>query len=288
MKQLHFTSKFTTRDSIALEKYFNEISKKHLISPEEEIEIMRKYREDGDIKTLEKLVVSNLRFVVSVAKQYEGMGLSFEDLISEGNIGLMKAAKRFDETKGYKFISYAIYWIRQTILKALNENSRLIRLPYNQIAQIQKLHNAFLELEQHVDYTPTDEEVSKHLGIEASEVRSSLSISNKPTSLDAPVGDDEAGGSVWHVIKNDTFSDPDDALMSDSVQFEVKQLIGKLTQREAMVIKMNFGLDGDDPKELKDIAEIMGLGRERVRQIKVKALLRLRKLGGDNIARLAA
>ncbi len=286
MKQLHFANKFTTRDSLALEKYFNELSKQQMISADEEAELTRRYRE-GDIKALDKLVLANLRFVVSVAKQYEGLGMGFEDLISEGNIGLMKAAKRFDETKGYKFISYAVYWIRQTILKALNENARLIRLPYNQLASITKLQAAMSKLEQKYGGTPPDDRISEITGMDAKEIHNVLTIANKPAALDSPMSDEHGSAAFSDMLADKTLSSPDDNLLGDSGKLELERFINKLSDREATIIKLNFGLEGNDSCELKEIADRMNLGRERVRQIKVKALRKLRAMGNDNLYRVA-
>ena len=276
MRQLKIAQKFTTRDSIALEKYFKEISKSKSITTEEEV-LLAKRIKSGDIDALEKLVAANLKFVISVSKQYEGYGMPLEDLISEGNIGLIKAARRFDETKGYKFISYAVFWIRQCLLKALNEHSRIVRLPANQVAQIQKIQAEFTRLEQEYGFEPTADAVSESLNVAPEDVTQALSYNQKHVSLDAPFGEDNEN-SLLNTISNSNAESPDDDFLKQSLAEELQNCLGRLNAREADVLRKHFGLQGYTPMMLEDIAGSMGLGRERVRQLKVQALAKLQRM----------
>lgn len=279
MRQLRINQRFTTRDSIALEKYFREVSKEEGISAEEEAMLAKRIRM-GDIQSLETLVRANLRFVISVAKQYEGFGMHLEDLISEGNIGLMKAARRFDESRGYKFISYAVFWIRQCILKSLNENARIIRMPSNQLAQMQKLHATFGRLEQMFGREPSAEELALELDLTPAEVNKVLMQSQGATaiSIDRPIGSNEDDVTLLERIKNEAEEAPDEGLMSASVSQELSRCLDRLNSREAEVIRLHFGLDGRTPLKFEEIADTMGLGKERVRQLKVQGIRKLQKL----------
>jgi RNA polymerase primary sigma factor len=233
----------------------------------------------GDMQALDTLVRANLRFVISVAKQYEGFGMHLEDLISEGNIGLMKAARRFDESKGYKFISYAVFWIRQCILKSLNENARIIRMPSNQLAQMQKLHSTFGRLEQLFGREPSAEELALELDLTPAEVNKVMlqSQSQSHVSIDRPIGSNEDDVTLLERIKNEAEA-PDEELMKDSVSQELTRCLDRLNAREAEVLRLHFGLDGRMPLKFEEIAETMGLGKERVRQLKVQGIRKLQKL----------
>lgn len=277
MRQLRINQRITTRDSIALEKYFKEVSKEPAISADEEGMLAKRIRM-GDIESLETLVRANLRFVISVAKQYEGFGMHLEDLISEGNIGLMKAARRFDESRGYKFISYAVFWIRQCILKSLNENARIIRMPSNQLAQMQKLHSTFSRLEQTFGREPSAEELALELDLTPAEVNKVLMQSQGAVSIDRPIGSNEDDVTLLERIKNEAEEAPDDFLMKASISQELSRCLDRLNAREAEVIRLHFGLDGHTPMKFEDIAENMGLGKERVRQLKVQGIRKLQKL----------
>ncbi len=276
MRQLKINQRFTTRDSLALEKYFKEVSKESAITAEEETMLAKRIRM-GDMQALDSLVRANLRFVISVAKQYEGFGMNLEDLISEGNIGLMKAARRFDESKGYKFISYAVFWIRQCILKSLNENARIIRMPSNQLAQMQKLHSTFSRLEQTFGREPSAEELALELDLTPAEVNKVLMQSQSPLSIDRPIGSNEDDVTLLERIKNEAEA-PDEELMKDSVSQELTRCLDRLNVREAEVIRLHFGLDGRMPLKFEEIADTMGLGKERVRQLKVQGIRKLQKL----------
>jgi RNA polymerase primary sigma factor len=277
MRQLRINQRFTTRDSLALEKYFKEVAKQSAISSDEEGMLAKRIRM-GDIQSLDTLVRANLRFVISVAKQYEGFGMHLEDLISEGNIGLMKAARRFDESKGYKFISYAVFWIRQCILKSLNENARIIRMPSNQLAQIQKMHSTFSRLEQMFGREPSAEELALELDLTPAEVNKVLFQSQGSVSIDRPIGGNEDDVSLLDRLKNEAEEAPDNCLMQESVSLELARCLDRLNVREATVIKMHFGLDGQTPMKFEEIAESMGLGKERVRQLKVQGVRKLQNL----------
>jgi RNA polymerase primary sigma factor len=277
MRQLRINQRFTTRDSLALEKYFKEVAKQTAISADEEGMLAKRIRM-GDIQSLETLVSANLRFVISVAKQYEGFGMHLEDLISEGNIGLMKAARRFDESRGYKFISYAVFWIRQCILKSLNENARIIRMPSNQLAQMQKLHSTFSRLEQTFGREPSAEELALELDLTPAEVNKVLFQSQGSVSIDSPIGSNEDAVSLLDRIKSEVEAEPDNYLMQESISQELSRCLERLNAREALVIRMHFGLDGQTPMKFEEIAESIGLGKERVRQLKVQGIKKLQKL----------
>ncbi len=258
----------------SLQKYLQEIGNEPLLAPEAEISLVGKIKQ-GDEKALEKLTRANLRFVVSVAKQYQGQGLTLGDLINEGNLGLIKAATRFDETKGYKFISYAVWWIRQSILQALAEQSRVVRLPLNRLGMLNKIGKAFNTLEQEFEREPSAQEIASSLEMTDFEVSDTLQISGKHVSLDAPFNQDEEN-SLLDVLENNDDPPPDMSLINESLKIELKRALASLTKREAEVLKLYFGLGHDNPLTLEEIGLRFNLTRERVRQIKEKALRRLR------------
>jgi RNA polymerase primary sigma factor len=268
------TKQFTKRESQSLDKYFNEIGKVTLLTAEEEVELARKIKE-GDPEALEKLTKANLRFVVSVAKQYQNQGLSLGDLINEGNLGLIKAARRFDETRGFKFISYAVWWIRQAIMQALAEQSRIVRLPLNRVGALNKIGKAYSNLEQDFEREPSAEELAEELEMNVDDVSEAMSLSAKHLSMDAPFASNEENR-LLDVLKNEDMPAPDTTLMSESLKEEVERALSKLAAREAEVIKLYFGFENDEPLTLEEIGERFNLTRERVRQIKEKALRRLR------------
>ena len=274
MRQLKISKQITNRESQSLDKYLQEIGKVDLLTPDEEVELAKRIRE-GDQFALEKLTKANLRFVVSVAKQYQNQGLSLGDLINEGNLGLIKAAQRFDETRGFKFISYAVWWIRQSILQALAEQSRIVRLPLNRVGSLNKISKTFSELEQKFEREPSPEELAEVLEVSTSEVIDTLKISGRHVSMDAPFVQGEEN-SLLDVLENDSADTPDSELMSDSLRKEVQRALSTLTQREADVVTFYFGLNGESIMTLEEIGEKFNLTRERVRQIKEKAIRRLR------------
>ena len=277
MRQLKITQSITTRrESHTLEKYFTEVSNVSMITPDEEVNLAQRIRE-GDQLALEKLVKSNLRFVVSVAKQYQNRSLPLNDLINEGNLGLIKAAKKFDETKGFKFISYAVWWIRQSIMQALAEQSRIVRLPMNKSGAINQIRRAYAELEQKYEREPTEEELADILDMKPNEIRNTLGAEVKQTSMDAPFGEEESG-SLLDVLENQTTGPTDGQLVfNDSLKVETLRALSTLTAREREVIMMSFGIALDNPFTLEEIGDAMGLTRERVRQIREKALQKLRE-----------
>jgi len=275
MRQLKISKQFTNRENKSLDKYLNEISKVEMITPTEEVELAIKIKK-GDQKALEKLVNANLRFVVSVAKQYQNQGLTLGDLINEGNMGLIKAAQRFDETRGFKFISYAVWWIRQSILQALADQSRLVRLPLNKVGSLSKISSTSVELEQRFERRVTDFEIAEELNITAAEVASTLSSSSKHISIDAPINEEE-DASLLTILPNDHEPDPDKGLLHESLQTEISRVVSILSEKEREIIKLYFGLEGNAPHSYEDISDKVKLTRERVRQIKEKALKKLRK-----------
>jgi RNA polymerase primary sigma factor len=274
MRQLKISKQITNRESQSLDKYLQEIGKVDLLTPEEEVILAQKIR-DGDQLSLERLTKANLRFVVSVAKQYQNQGLSLGDLINEGNLGLIKAAQRFDETRGFKFISYAVWWIRQSILQALAEQSRIVRLPLNRVGSLNKISKTFSELEQKFEREPSPEELAEVLEVTTAEVVDTLKISGRHVSMDAPFVQGEEN-SLLDVLENDGEDKPDSGLINDSLRKEVQRALSTLTQREADVVTLYFGLDGNHAMTLEEIGEKFNLTRERVRQIKEKAIRRLR------------
>jgi RNA polymerase primary sigma factor len=274
MRQLKISKQITNRESQSLDKYLQEIGKVDLLTADEEVVLAKRIRE-GDQLALEKLTKANLRFVVSVAKQYQNQGLSLGDLINEGNLGLIKAAQRFDETRGFKFISYAVWWIRQSILQALAEQSRIVRLPLNRVGSLNKISKTFSELEQKFEREPSPEELAEVLEISTGEVVDTLKISGRHVSMDAPFVQGEEN-SLLDVLENDSEDKPDSGLINDSLRREVQRALSTLTQREADVVTLYFGLNGEHAMTLEEIGEKFNLTRERVRQIKEKAIRRLR------------
>ncbi len=274
MRQLKISKQITNRESQSLDKYLQEIGKVDLLTPDEEVDLAKRIRE-GDQIALEKLTKANLRFVVSVAKQYQNQGLSLGDLINEGNLGLIKAAQRFDETRGFKFISYAVWWIRQSILQALAEQSRIVRLPLNRVGSLNKISKTLSELEQKFEREPSPDELAEVLEITTAEVVDTMKISGRHVSMDAPFVQGEEN-SLLDVLENDSEETPDSELIRESLRKEVKRAIGQLSGREQDVITLYFGLDGMHPMTLEEIGEKFNLTRERVRQIKEKAIRRLR------------
>lgn len=274
MRQLKITKQITTRDSKSLEKYFQEISKIDLITAEEEVELARKIRE-GDQIALNKLVKANLRFVVSAAKQYQGRGMRLSDLINEGNLGLVKAAKRFDETRGFKFISYAVWWIRQSILEAISKRSRIIRLPLNKIGIISKIYKAHSSLEQKLERPPSAEEIAKELDISVHKVKIAMKNSRKSLSMDAPLKEGESSN-LYNVTKSKESTNPDKGVMNESLLTDIEETLKTLPYRESEVIRLYYGIGERNPMSLVQISELFEITRERVRQIKEKALRLLR------------
>jgi RNA polymerase primary sigma factor len=274
MRQLKISKQITNRESQSLDKYLQEIGKVDLLTPDEEVNLAKKIR-SGDPLALEKLTKANLRFVVSVAKQYQNQGLTLGDLINEGNLGLIKAAQRFDETRGFKFISYAVWWIRQSILQALAEQSRIVRLPLNRVGSLNKISKTFSELEQKYEREPSPDELADVLEVTTNEVVDTMKISGRHVSMDAPFVQGEEN-SLLDVLENDSEETPDSSLMDDSLRREVQRALSTLTQREADVITLYFGLNGEHAMTLEEIGERFNLTRERVRQIKEKAIRRLR------------
>lgn len=274
MRQLKITKSITNRESQSLDKYLQEIGREELITAEEEVVLAKKIR-DGDQAALEKLTKSNLRFVVSVAKQYQNQGLSLPDLINEGNLGLIKAATRFDETRGFKFISYAVWWIRQSILQALAEQSRIVRLPLNQVGSLNKINKAFSKLEQEFERAPTSEELAKILEIPEDKVADTMRVSGRHVSMDAPfqVGEDN---NLLDVLVNPDAPKTDSFLMTESLQKEIERSLSTLTERESDVVRLFFGIGIPHGLTLEEIGAKFDLTRERVRQIKEKAIRRLR------------
>lgn len=273
MRQLKITKSITNRESASLDKYLQEIGKEDLITVEEEVELAQRIRK-GDQKALEKLTRANLRFVVSVAKQYQNQGLSLPDLINEGNLGLIKAAEKFDETRGFKFISYAVWWIRQSILQALAEQSRIVRLPLNQVGSLNKINKAFSRFEQENERRPSPEELADSLDLPAEKVADTLRVSGRHISVDAPFVDGE-DNSLLDVLVNDDSPIADRTLINESLSTEVERALSTLTERERDIIKLFFGINTQE-MTLEEIGEKFGLTRERVRQIKEKAIRRLR------------
>lgn len=275
MRQLKIIKQVTNREAVSLDKYLHEIGKVGLLTAEEEVTLARKIKE-GDQEALAKLVKANWRFVVSVAKQYQNQGLSLPDLINEGNVGLIKAAQRFDETRGFKFISYAVWWIRQSILQALAEQARIVKLPLNKIGSINKVNRALAELEQRFEREPTIEELSEQLELAPEDIKEALRGNNRHLSMDAPLTQDE-DSSMYDVLLSPDSPMPDKGLLNESLRREIERALSTLTPREANIIRLYFGLNGKHPLTLEEIGEEFDLTRERVRQIKEKALKRLKQ-----------
>ncbi|SRR6056297_2356425 len=274
MRQLKITKQITTRDSKSLEKYFQEISKIDLITADEEVELAIKIRE-GDRDALDKLVSANLRFVVSAAKQYQGNGLRLSDLINEGNLGLVKAAKRFDETRGFKFISYAVWWIRQSILDAISRKSRVVRLPLNKIGTIGKINKVYATLEQKHQRPPSNAEIANELDLKVKLVKNSVKNSGKSISMDAPFKNDDASN-LHNVMASKSSNSPDEGVMSESLLTDIDNVLETLPDREGDVVRLYYGIGERNPLSLHEIGELFDISRERVRQIKEKAIRHLR------------
>jgi len=281
MRQLKITKQVTNRETASLDKYLSDISKIDLITADEEVELAQRIKA-GDQRALERLTNANLRFVVSVAKQYQNQGLTLPDLINEGNLGLIKAAKRFDETRGFKFISYAVWWIRQSILQALAEQSRVVRLPLNKIGTINKINKAYAILEQHNQRPPSPEELASELEMTVNDVKESLKNTGRHLSMDAPLIEGE-DSNLYDVLNTGESPNPDKQLLHESLQNEIERAIVTLTPREADVIRLFFGLNNQQPMTLEEIGQIFGLTRERVRQIKEKAVKRLKHTNRSRI-----
>jgi len=278
MRHLKIAKQITNRDSASLDLYLHEISKVNLITIEEEVGLARKIK-DGDRKAFEILITANLRFVVSVAKQYQNQGLNLCDLINEGNLGLIKAAERYDETRGFKFISYAVWWIRQSILQAVAEHSRIVRLPMNKIGSISKINNAFTKLEQEYQREPIPEEIAEMLKFQLKIVEEALQTSNYHISTDAPLRDnDNDETTLYDTLINNDAPSPDILLINNSLKIEVERTLATLSHREAQILRFYFGLIGENPLSIEEIASKLDLTCERVRQLKERALKKLRNL----------
>ncbi len=281
MRQLKITKQVTNRETASLDKYLQEIGKVDLITADEEVELAQRIKA-GDQIALEKLTKANLRFVVSVAKQYQNQGLTLPDLINEGNLGLIKAAQRFDETRGFKFISYAVWWIRQSILQALAEQSRIVRLPLNKIGSINKINKTYAFLEQSHERPPSAEEIAKELDMTINDVKESMKNSGRHVSMDAPLVEGE-DSNLYDVLRSGESPNPDKELLLESLRTEIERSLETLTPREADVIRLYFGLGNQHPMTLEEIGETFDLTRERVRQIKEKAIRRLKHTSRSKI-----
>ena len=273
MRQLKISKQVTNRDTPSLDKYLQEIGKVDLIGPEEEVALARRIKQ-GDSEALAKLVRANLRFVVSVAKQYQNQGMSLPDLINEGNMGLMKAARRFDETRGFKFISYAVWWIRQSILQSLAEQTRIVRLPVNKIGSINRINKAFARLEQEFEREPSSQEVADLLEMIPEDVKESLKTNHRTISMDAPISNEDENN-MYDVMQNTDAASPDKNLIKESLAWEIERALNTLSKREAKVLKLYFGLGMKHPYTLEEIGEELNLTRERVRQIKERAIRKI-------------
>jgi RNA polymerase primary sigma factor len=280
MRQLKISQQITKRESKSLEKYLQDVSKEEMITAEEEVELAIKIQ-SGDERALNRLVRANLRFVISVAKQYQNTGLTLEDLINEGNLGLIEAAKRYDHTKGFKFISYAVWWIRQSILKAAADNSRTIRLPHNRLGEIQKISKASNEFEQKNERSPTADELSDLTEMDVAKVEMSLKMSKKQVSIDAPMSNDDDNNSLVSVLENSDTPDPSDNLLQESLSQDLERTLSYLKGMEAEVIRLFYGLGGTSEMTLEEIGNTFGLTRERIRQIKERGLRRLRRVSSQ-------
>ena len=281
MRQLKITKQVTNRDTRSLEKYFQEISKIDLITADEEVELAQLIKK-GDRRALDKLVKANLRFVVSVAKQYQNQGLKLSDLINEGNLGLVKAAKRFDETRGFKFISYAVWWIRQAILQALAEQSRIVRLPLNKIGSISKINKAYARLEQQQEREPNYEEIAKELDMSITDVENCMKSSGRSISMDAPLKEQD-DFSLYNVLEAKESVKPDSNMINQSLKHEINRALNSLTHKESIVLQMYYGINRKTSSSLSEIGETINLSRERVRQVKQKALRRLQSQSRNKV-----
>ena len=275
MRQLKITKSITNRESQSLDKYLQDIGKEELITAETEVELAKRIKQ-GDQAALEKLTKANLRFVVSVAKQYQNQGLTLPDLINEGNLGLIKAAQKFDETRGFKFISYAVWWIRQSILQALAEQARIVRLPLNQVGSLNKINKAFSKLEQEYERPPSAEELAEVLEVPEDKIKESMKVAGRHVSMDAPLSSSEDGGTLMDVMANSDSPKADKLLMAESLQKEIERSLSTLTDKEREIIRLFFGIGMNHGLTLEEIGAKFNLTRERVRQIKEKAIRRLR------------
>lgn len=275
MRQLKITKQITNRETASLDMYLQDIGRVELITADEEVVLAQKIKQ-GDQRALDKLVKANLRFVVSVSKQYQNQGMSLPDLINEGNLGLIKAAQRFDETRGFKFISYAVWWIRQSILQSLAEQSRIVRLPLNKIGAINKINKTLSKLEQDLEREPSYDELSEVLDMMPQDIQDTMRNNHRHMSMDAPLNLNEDGGNMYDLMQNDEAISPDKILISESLQQEITRSLATLTDREADVVRLFFGLNGTHAHSLEEIGEKFDLTRERVRQIKEKAVRRLK------------
>jgi RNA polymerase primary sigma factor len=283
MRQLKIAKQVTNRETASLDKYLQEIGRVDLITADEEVELARKIKA-GDRVALERLTKANLRFVVSVAKQYQNQGLALPDLINEGNLGLIKAAERFDETRGFKFISYAVWWIRQSILQALAEQARIVRLPLNKIGNINKINRAYSELEQKFERPPSADELAEFLNVTPEEVKQTLSQNGRHISMDAPlIEGDDSTSTMYDVMQGDSLPGPEASLTLESLRSDIRRSLTSLTPRESEVISMFYGLDGKAPLSLEEIGDKFELTRERVRQIKEKAIRRLKHTNKNKV-----
>ncbi len=274
MRQLKITKQVTNRDAFSLDKYLHEISKVELLTADKEVELAKRIRQ-GDNNAFETLVKANLRFVVSVSKQYQNQGLSLPDLINEGNMGLIKAAKRFDETRGFKFISYAVWWIRQSIMQALAEQARIVRLPLNKIGALNKISKAINNLEQEYQREPTSQEIADLLDVSSEVVEDAMKMYGHHMSLDAPIKDND-GNTLYDIYPNNEIASPDKKLLHGSLKNEIERFLGMLSDREAEIVRYYFGLNGNRQHTLDEIAEKFSLTRERVRQLREKAIRKLK------------
>ncbi len=285
MRQLKIVKQVTNRETASLDKYLQDIAREDLVTAEEEVELAHKIKA-GDQEALERLVTANLRFVVSVAKQYQNQGLTLSDLINEGNVGLIKAAKRFDETRGFKFISYAVWWIRQSILQALADQARIVRLPLNKIGTINKINKAFSELEQEFGRTPTVYELSDFLDIPVADVKQAVGNNGKHVSMDAPLIDgDDSSSNMYDLLLNSEKQSPESQILRESLEREIERSLNTLKHREASIIKLYYGLGGSTAMTLEEIGTMFELTRERVRQIKEKGIRRLRQTSRSKMLR---
>lgn len=283
MRQLKITKQITNRDTKSLEKYFQEINKIDLITADEEVELAQRIKQ-GDQEALEKLVNANLRFVVSAAKQYQNRGLSLTDLINEGNLGLVKAAKRFDETRGFKFISYAVWWIRQSILQALSKNGKSIRLPQNKIATNTKIYKVYSSLEQKLERPPNSSEIASELDMSVRKVESSIKNSGRSLSLDAPFKEEESSN-LYNVLSSKDANKPDEKMMEESLQTDLKDALNSIPDRQRDVIRLFYGIGKEPPMSLSEIGDLFDITRERVRQVREKGLRALRNKSRNKVLR---
>ena len=282
MRQLKITKQVTNRETKSLNSYLQDVSKIDLITAEEEVELAQRIRE-GDQEALDKLTKSNLRFVISVAKQYQNQGLTLSDLINEGNVGLVKAARRFDETRGFKFISYAVWWIRQSILQAISEQSRVVRLPLNKIGDINKIRKAAIHLEQVHERVPSAAEIALEVDMSISNVKQALKNSSRSLSMDAPFQEGENENNLYDIMSSGESPNPDKGLMQDSLRIEIGRALDTLSPRESDVVRLSFGLSGQPAMSLQEIGDTFDLSRERVRQIRENAIRRLRQQSKSHI-----